>query len=137
MTTKRGCALAAARPRWPTSPIPSARKRSKRSRITSRIFDGTSNRPRHCEEQRDDRFARNDKRQRPSLRWKNTRSRSRALLAHLLVGLEVRIGGAQLRHRDLGGVGARDHVADDVIGFNLPACLDVAERGGGGRRGLG
>ena len=39
----------------------------------------------------------------------------------LLIRLEMRVGDAQLRHRHLGGVAARDQVADHVIGFDRRA----------------
>src|ERR1700730_5809012 len=44
-----------------------------------------------------------------------------------LVGLEVGVGGAQFRHWDLGGLGARYEAADHVVGLDLGAGLDVAE----------
>src|SRR5690349_1598500 len=64
-------------------------------------------------------------------------TRHSRLSAHVLISLQMRVGGAQLRHRNLGGVGARDHVADDVIGFDLAAGLDVAEHRSGARRAFG
>jgi hypothetical protein len=45
----------------------------------------------------------------------------------LFISLEMDVGRAQLRHRNLGGVCAHDQVADHVIGFNGSAGLDVAE----------
>ncbi|GCC46367.1 hypothetical protein chiPu_0030623, partial [Chiloscyllium punctatum] len=51
--------------------------------------------------------------------------------------LEMRVGRAQLRHRDLGRVGAHDQVADHVIGFDRQPGLDVAEHRGGHRRAFG
>src|SRR3954453_14231693 len=49
----------------------------------------------------------------------------------------MRVGDAQLRDWHLGGVGARDEVADDVIGFDRQAGLDVTEHRGRHRRALG
>jgi hypothetical protein len=45
----------------------------------------------------------------------------------LRIRFQMGVGGAQFRHRHLGGIAARDQVADDMIGFDRGACLDVAE----------
>ncbi len=49
----------------------------------------------------------------------------------LLIRLEMRVGDAQPRHRHLGGVGARDQVADDwSASTGAPALMSRIHRGG-------
>src|SRR6476620_7850044 len=55
----------------------------------------------------------------------------------LFIRLEMRIRDAQLWHRDLGGVGARDEIADHMIGLDRQARFDVAKHRGGHRRAFG
>jgi len=51
----------------------------------------------------------------------------------LLICLEVGVGDAQLRHRYLCGIGARDEIADHMVGLDRQAGPDVPEH----RRGHG
>src|SRR5438046_10135847 len=59
------------------------------------------------------------------------------LTSLLLIRLEMGVGDAQLRHRDLGGVGAGDEVADHVVGLDRQPRLDVTEHRGGHPRAFG
>src|ERR1700704_1326962 len=56
-----------------------------------------------------------------------TKKMAMSLPSLLLIGLEMRVGGAQSRHRHLRGIATRDQIADHVIGFNGCARFDVAE----------